>query len=113
MPHNPNVMGYPFLSNTRAVSSFFLLIFLSLSFFLSAQFLFLLLSLTLLSSDCSPLSKSMRSLWLAKNIELEVTSYLRELYGPRGAAYPSSGGGDDDNDNDGGEEEDSEATPSY
>ena len=44
------------------------------------------------------------------NLKLEVTNYLRELYGPRGAAHPSGGADDDD---DGGEEEDSEVTPSY
>ena len=46
--------------------------------------------------------------WLAENLKLEVTNYLRELYNPGGAAHPG-GGGDDD----GGEEEDSKATPSY
>ena len=61
MPYNLNVMGYPFPPNTRAMSYFFFLIFLLLSFFLSTQFLFLFLSLTLLSSNCSPLSKSNRS----------------------------------------------------
>ncbi|KAK9993578.1 hypothetical protein SO802_023281 [Lithocarpus litseifolius] len=52
--------------------------------------------------------------WLVGNLKLEVTNYSRNLYGPRGAAYP--GGGDDDDDDDGGgggDEEDSEATPSY
>ena len=51
--------------------------------------------------------------WLAKNLKLDVTNYMRELYGPRGVAHPSGGGDDDDDDDDGGEEEDSEATPSY
>ena len=49
--------------------------------------------------------------WLAENLKLEVTNYLRELYGPRGAAHP--GDDNDDDDSDGDEEEDSEATPSY
>ena len=47
-------------------------------------------------------------MWLVGNLKLEVTNYLRELYGLGGVAYP--GGGDDDDD---GEEEDLEATPSY
>ena len=55
IPLNPNVMGYPFPPNTQAVSFFFPL------FFLFLLFLFLSYSLTLLSSNCSPLSKSMRS----------------------------------------------------
>ena len=45
--------------------------------------------------------------WLVGNLKLEVTNYLRELYGLGGVAYP--GGGDDDD----GEKEDLEATPSY
>ena len=45
------------------------------------------------------------------NLKLEVTNYLRELYGPRGAAHPS--GDNDDDDGDGDEEEDLKATPSY
>ena len=45
---------------------------------------------------------------LVRNLKLEVTNYLRELYGLRGVAHPG-GGGDDDGG--GGEEEDSEATP--
>ena len=50
MPRNPNVMGYLFPPNTRVVSSF--------SF---CQFFFFFLSLTFLSLNCSPLSKSIRS----------------------------------------------------
>ena len=46
--------------------------------------------------------------WLAGNLKLEVTNYSRSLYGPRGAAYPSSGGDDDY-----GDEEDSEVTLNY
>ena len=49
--------------------------------------------------------------WLAENLKLEVTNYLRELYGPRGAAHP--GDDNDDDDGDGNKEEDSKATPSY
>ena len=45
------------------------------------------------------------------NFKLEVTNYLRELYGSRGPAH--QGDGDDDDDDGGGEEEDSEATSSY
>ena len=48
--------------------------------------------------------------WLAGNLKLNVTNYSRNLYYPRGAAYPGNGGDDDD---DGGDENDSEATPSY
>ena len=48
-------MGYPFPPNTQVVSSFFPLS------SLFAKFLFLFQSLTLLSSNCSPLSKSIRS----------------------------------------------------
>ena len=50
--------------------------------------------------------------WLAGNLKLEATNYLRELYGPRGVAYLGSGG-DDDDDDDVGDEEDLEVTPSY
>jgi len=55
MPHNPNVIGYPFPPNTRAMSSF--------SFYpsLFAKFLYLFQSLTLPSLNCSPLSKNMRN----------------------------------------------------
>ena len=49
-------------------------------------------------------------MWLVGNLKLEVTNYLGDLYGPRGAAH--SGGADDDDDDDSGEE-DSEATPNY
>ena len=48
--------------------------------------------------------------WLAGNLKLKVTNYSRNLYYPRGAAYPGNGGDDDDG---GGDENDSEATPSY
>ena len=56
-------------------------------------------------------------MWLVGNLKLEVTNYLRDLYGPKGAAH-SSGGDDDDDDNDDDDddddgEEDLEATPSY
>ena len=44
--------------------------------------------------------------WLVGILKLEVTNYLRELYGLGGAAYPGGG----DNDDNGGEEKDSEAT---
>ncbi|KAK9996493.1 hypothetical protein SO802_021179 [Lithocarpus litseifolius] len=85
MPHNPNVIGYHFPPNTRV-------------------------SLTLLTLNCNPLSKSMRSWYGWLNLKLGVTNYSRNLYGPRGVAY--LGGGDDgDDDNNG--EEDSEVTPSY
>ena len=43
--------------------------------------------------------------WLAENFKLEVTNYLRELYGSGGVAHPGSGDDDDRGD--------SEATPSY
>ena len=49
--------------------------------------------------------------WLAGNLKLEATNYLRELYGPRGVAYLGSGGDDDDDDV--GDEKDLEVTPSY
>ena len=55
VPCNPNVIGYPFPLNTRVVSSAFPLLF----FLLVVSHLFL--SLTLLSLNCSPPSKSMRS----------------------------------------------------
>ena len=51
-------------------------------------------------------------LWLAGNLKLEVTNYLKDLYGLGGATYPG-GGDDDDNDNDDDEEEDLKVTPSY
>ena len=50
---------------------------------------------------------------MAGNLKLEGTNYSRNLYIPRGVAYPSNGGGDDGDDDDGGDEEDSEASPSY
>ena len=48
-------------------------------------------------------------MWLVGNLKLDVTNYLRELYGLGGVAHPSSG---DDVDDDG-EKEDSEATSRY
>ena len=48
--------------------------------------------------------------WLARNLKLKVTWYSKDLYSPRGLAYPNNDD-DDDDDSDGGE--DSEATPSY
>lgn len=48
---------------------------------------------------------------MAGNPKLEVTNYLRNLYGPRGVAH--SGDGDDVDDDDGAEEEDLEVTLSY
>ena len=50
--------------------------------------------------------------WLVGNLKLEVTNYLRELYGLGGVAHPG-GGDDDDDDDDGGEKEDSKAILSY
>ena len=55
-PSNPNVMGYHFPPNTQAVSSSFFFV-----FSLFGISLFLVWSLTLLSLNCSPLSKSMRN----------------------------------------------------
>ena len=55
VPHNPNVMGYPFLPNTQAMSSF------SFCTSFSAKFLCLFQSLTHPSLNYNPLSKSMRS----------------------------------------------------
>ncbi|KAL0015427.1 hypothetical protein SO802_002496 [Lithocarpus litseifolius] len=55
--------------------------------------------------------------WLAGNLKLEVTQYLKDLYGPRGLAYPSNDFDDDDDDDDDDSDvdgdEDSEATPSH
>ena len=97
MPHNPNVMGYPFPPNTRAVSSFsFCLFFLC---FLSLNRSFFELQPTIQEHE--------ELIWLAGNLKLEVTNYSRSLYDPGGAAH--LGGGDDD----GSDEEDSKATPSY
>ena len=47
--------------------------------------------------------------WLAGNLKLEVTQYLKDLYDLGGLAYPDN---DDDDDDDGGGE-DSEVTPSH
>ena len=67
-------------------------------------------SLTLLSLNCNLLSISMKSLvWLAGNLKLEATNYLRELYSLGRVVYPGNG----DDDDDGGEEENLEAIPSY
>ena len=49
---------------------------------------------------------------LVRNLKLEVTNYLRELYGLRGVAH-LGGGGDDDDDGGDGDEEDLEATSCY
>ena len=105
VPHNPNVMGYTFPPNTRAVSSFFPL---SFPFFHQIS---LLISVTNPSSfKLQPtIQKHEELVWLAENLKLEVTNYLRDLYGPRGAAHPGSG----DDDDGGRKKEDSEATPSY
>ncbi|KAL0004875.1 hypothetical protein SO802_012436 [Lithocarpus litseifolius] len=54
--------------------------------------------------------------WLAGNLKLEVTQYLKDLYSLRGLAYPGNDDNDDDDDGGGGDGdggEDSEATPSY
>ena len=53
--------------------------------------------------------------WLVRNLKLEVTRYLKDLYGPRGQAYPSDDdddddANDDDDDGDGDGGEDSKAT---
>ena len=39
-------------------------------------------------------------MWLARNLKLKVTNYLRELYG-LGGSTDLGGGGDDDDDDDG------------
>ena len=110
MPHNFNVMGYPFPRNTQAVSSFF-----HLFFFLLALSLSLSLSFWVTNPSFFKLQLTIQEyeelVWLAGNLKLEVTNYSRSLYGLRAVAYP--GGGDDDDDDDGDDEEDSEATPSY
>ena len=55
VPRNPNVMGYPFPPNTRAVSPFFF-------FFLSSlPFIFLFQSLIVFLSNFNPLFKSIRN----------------------------------------------------
>ena len=103
MPRTPNVIGYPFLPNTRVVSSFFLLLFLfAISFLVSVTnpSIFKLL----------PTNQEYEKLvWLVGNLKLEVTNCSRDFYGPRGAVH--LGGSDDDDD--GGKEEDPEVTPSY
>ena len=107
MPRNPNVMGYHFPLNTRAVSSSFPLFFFSsccLSFFPVTNPSFFELQPTIQEHE--------KLVWLAGNLKLGVTNYSRSLYGPRKAAYLGSGGGDDDDDGSG-DEEDSEATLSY
>ena len=94
------------------MSSFFPLFFLSFLFFLFVCQISLFVSITNLSFfKLQPTIQEHEELvWLVGNLKLEVTNYLRELYGPRGAAHPGGGADDDD---DGGEEEDSEVTPSY
>ena len=65
----------------------------------------LTLVLTLPFSKIQPTVQEHEELfWLVGNLKLEMTEYSREIYAPRGIAYP----GDDD---DGGG--DSEGTPSY
>ena len=81
VPHNLNVMGYPFPSYTLAVSSFFLLFFVfAISF---------LVSFTNLSIfKLQPIIQEHEELvWLAGNLKLEVTNYSRDLYGLGGVAH--------------------------
>ena len=110
MPHNFNVISYPFPRNTQAVSSFF-----HLFFFLPTLSLSLSLSLSLWVTNPSFFKQQLtiqeyeELVWLAGNLKLEVTNYSRSLYGLKGVAY--LGGGDDDDDGD--DEEDSKATSSY
>ena len=101
VPRNPNVMGYPFPPNTRAMSFFF---FFPFSF--GQISLFVSVTNPSFFEPQPTIQKHEELVWLVGNLKLEVTNYLRELYGLGGVAYP--GGGDDD---DG--EEDLEATPSY
>ena len=53
--------------------------------------------------------------WVAENLQLKVTNYSKELYGPKRVAHPGEDvdNDDDDDDDDGDEEEDSEVTLSY
>ena len=103
MPRSPNVMGYPFPPNTRAVSSFFPLssLFAQISLLVSFTNPFFKLQPTIQEHE--------DLVWLARNLTFKVTNYSRELYGLGEVAH--LGGGDDDDD--GGEEEDLEATLSY
>ena len=103
MPFNPNVMGYPFPPNTRAVSSFFLLLFLFAIYFLVS------VTNPSIFKFQPAIQEHEKLVWLAGNLKLEVTNYSRDLYGPEGVAH--LGGSDDDDD--GGKEEDPEVTPSY
>ena len=103
MPFNPNVMGYPFPPNTRAVSSFFLLLFLFAIYFLVS------VTNPSIFKFQPTIQEHEKLVWLAGNLKLEVTNYSRDLYGPEGVAH--LGGSDDDDD--GGKEEDPEVTPSY
>ena len=106
MPRNPNVMGYSFPSNTRAV--ILLCVCVCVSFPPYAKLLFFVSVTNPSSFQLQPIIQELKEfLWLAENLKLKVTNYSRELYGPGGVAKPGNGGDDD------GEEEDSEAIPSY
>lgn len=51
--------------------------------------------------------------WLAGNLKLKVAQDLKDLYDPRGLAYPDGDDDDDDDDGDGDGGKDSEVTPSH
>ena len=79
MPCNPNVIGYPFQSNTRAASSSFPLFFFLLAvspFFSVTNPSFFELQPTIQDHE--------ELVWLARNLKLEVTNYSRSLFGLRG-----------------------------
>ena len=101
---NTNVMGYPFLEGTWAVSS--LLFFLYLSCISQPLFQHCPLSIQLTLQEYEEL------IWHAGNLKLEVTEYSRQLYGSEGAGDDDDDDYDDD-DNGGDGDGGLEPTPSH
>ena len=80
---NTNVMGYPFLKGTRAVSSLPLIFLLLLSFpYISSS----LVLTSVLFHIQSTVQEHEELVQLARNFKLELTKYSRQSYGPRGFA---------------------------
>ena len=75
MPHNPNVMGYPFPPNTRVVRVIYLFIYLFCPFYFCQISLFVSIINPPFFELQPTIEEHEELVWLAGNLKLEVTNY--------------------------------------
>ena len=74
VPYNPNAMGYPFPSNTRAVRGFFFFFFFCPLYFYEISLFVSVINLPFFELQTT-IQKHEELVWLARNLKLEVTKY--------------------------------------